>query len=145
MCSSCLKRGKVVRCEGLEMPNNQVTKSLGEGEGYKYLGMLEADGVKHIEMKENVTREYYRRVRKILKSKLNGGNVINAINTRAVAIIRYGAGIIKWTKEELRNIDQKNKKADEYASSALPSSGCGQVVHQKSRGRKGYDKPRRLC
>ena len=65
-----LKRGKVVRCEGIEMPNNQVSKSLGEGEGYKYLGMLEADGVKHMEMKENVTKEYYRRVRKILKSKL---------------------------------------------------------------------------
>ena len=46
-----LKRGKVVRCEGIEMPNNQVIKSLGEGEGYKYLGMLEADGVKHMEMK----------------------------------------------------------------------------------------------
>ena len=105
-----LKREKVVRCEGIEMPNNQVIKSLGEGEGYKYLGMLEADGVKHMEMKENVTKEYYRRVRKILKSKLNGDNVINAINTRAVAIIRYGAGIIKWTKEELRNIDRKTRK-----------------------------------
>ena len=64
--------------------------------------MLEADGAKHMEVKENVTREYYRRVKKILKSKLNGGNVINAINTRTVAIIRYGAGIIKWTKEEFR-------------------------------------------
>ena len=34
--------------------------------------MLEADGMKHMEMKENVTKEYYRRVRKILISKLNG-------------------------------------------------------------------------
>ena len=25
-----LKRGKVVRCEGIEMPNNQIIKSLGE-------------------------------------------------------------------------------------------------------------------
>ena len=90
----------MVRYEGTEMPNNQVIKNLGEGEGYKFLGMLEADGVKHMEMKENVTREYNRRVRKILQSKLNGGNVINAINTRAVAIIRYGADIIKWTREE---------------------------------------------
>ena len=63
-----------------------------------------------MEMKENVTEEYYRRLRKILKSKLNGGNVINAINTRAVAIKRYGAGIIKWTKEEFRNIDRKTRK-----------------------------------
>ena len=79
-------------------------------------------------------------MRKILKSKLNGGNVINAINTRAVAIIRYGAGIIKWKKRGIEKYLPKSKKADEYASSAPCSSGCGQVVHQKSRGRKGYDK-----
>ena len=35
-------------------------------------------------MKDGVKKEYFRRVRKILKSKLNGGNVIKAINSRAV-------------------------------------------------------------
>ena len=28
----------------------------------------------------------------VLKSKLNGGNAINAINIWAVAMVRYGAG-----------------------------------------------------
>ena len=32
----------------------------------------------------------------MLKSKLNGKNKIQAINTWAVAVMRYGAGIIKW-------------------------------------------------
>ena len=132
-----LKRGKVVRCEGIEMPNNQVIKSLGEGEGYKYLGMLEADGVKHMEMKENVTKEYYRRVRKILKSKLNGGNVINAINTRAVAIIRYGAGIIKWTKEELRNIDRKTRKLMNMHRALHPQADVDRLYIKRAEGGRG--------
>ena len=132
-----LKRGKVVRCEGVEMPNNQVIKSLGEGEGYKYLGMLEADGVKHMEMKENVTKEYYRRVRKILKSKLNGGNVINAINTRAVAIIRYGAGIIKWTKEELRNVDRKTRKLMNMHRALHPQADVDRLYIKRAEGGRG--------
>ena len=61
-------------------------------------------------MKEAISKEYLRRIRKILKSKLNGGNVVSAINARAVSIIRYGAGIIKWIKEELGKLDRKTRK-----------------------------------
>ena len=104
-----MKREKFHYCEGIKLPDGQSIKGLDEGDGHKYLGMLEVDEVKHTEMKEIVTKEYIRRVRKILRSKLNGGNTINAINVRAVAVIRYGAGIIKWTKEELRNTDRKRK------------------------------------
>ena len=77
----------------------KVIRSLNsdEEEGYKYLGVLEADDIKHVEMKEKIQKEYFRRVRKILKSKLNGGNTIKAINSRAVSVVRYGAGIIYWT------------------------------------------------
>ena len=41
----------------------------------------------------------------MLKSKLNGGNVINAINIWAVAMVRYGTGTINWNKGELDKID----------------------------------------
>ena len=95
-----MKRGKIVKCDGIVMPGNEIMKGLEE-EGYKYLGILEIDNVKHEEMKEKLKKEYIRRVRSILKSKLNGGNIIQAINARAVSIIRYGAGIISWRVDEL--------------------------------------------
>ena len=38
------------------------------------------------------------------------GNLVKSINSRAVAVIRYGAGIIKWTKEKLKTIDRKTRK-----------------------------------
>jgi hypothetical protein len=45
-----------------------------------------------------------------LKTKLNGGNTIKAINTWAVPVIRYTAGIIEWTQEEVENLDRKTRK-----------------------------------
>ena len=95
-----MKRRKMVRSEGIELPHGETIKSLEEVEGYKYLGILECDILKSSEMKEQLRNEYFRRIRKILKSKLNAGNTIKAINLRAVSIVRYGAGIIDWTKEE---------------------------------------------
>ena len=43
------------------------------------------------EMKENVKTEYYRRLRKTLETKLNGGYIITGINTSATSLIRYSA------------------------------------------------------
>ena len=61
-------------------------------------------------MKENFWREYLRRTKLIVKSRLNGGNKIIAINTWGVSLMRYDAGIVKWTKSELDDIDRKTRK-----------------------------------
>ena len=66
-----MKRGNVVKSEGKSMPDGKMMKNIEEGR-YKYLAILEADGVKHEEMKDQIKKEYIRRVRNILKSKLNG-------------------------------------------------------------------------
>ena len=42
----------------------------GNVDAYKYLGMLEGDEIKHTEVNRRIEKEYFRRVRKILKSKL---------------------------------------------------------------------------
>jgi hypothetical protein len=57
-----------------------------------------------------MSSEYFRRMKKILKSKLNAGNIIKAINSQAVSIIRYGSGLIEWIKEELKEMDRKTRK-----------------------------------
>ena len=57
-----------------------------EGHYRKYLGILECDTIQHEETKAKVQKEYFRRVRKVLGSKLNGGNIIRAINTWAISV-----------------------------------------------------------
>ena len=36
--------------------------------------------------------------------------MIMAVNTWAVSVLRYGAGVINWTKAELESIDRKTRK-----------------------------------
>ena len=61
---------------GIELPDSKFIKSLQAGESYKYLGILVADRFLGEEVKSKVSKEYFRRLRKVLKSKLNGGNSV---------------------------------------------------------------------
>ena len=45
-------------------------------------------------MKFNVSKEYIRRLPKVLKSKLNGGNFVRGVNTLAVSLLRYSAAFV---------------------------------------------------
>ena len=71
---------------------------------------MEYDRVKEQEMKDKFRNEYFRRAKLILKSELNGKNKIMALNTWAVSILKYGAGIIKWNKNEQQEMDRKTRK-----------------------------------
>ena len=92
-----MKRGKLGSADGIVLPNGETIKEV-EKDGYRYLGTLELDKLEEKEMKDKLKREYLRRTRLILKSKLNGRNIIRAINTWAIPVLRYGAGLLKWTK-----------------------------------------------
>ena len=76
-----MKSGKRLLTDGMELPNQDKIKTLGENETYKYLGILEADTIKQVEMKEKIQKEYLRRTRKLLETKLNSRNLIKGINT----------------------------------------------------------------
>ena len=45
--------GKRETTEGIEQPNQERIRTLGEKEHYKYLGILEVDTIKRAEIKEN--------------------------------------------------------------------------------------------
>ena len=53
-----MKKGKMVKSDGIQLLNDKVIKSLEEGESYKYLGVLEADEVMVHEMNDKVKKEY---------------------------------------------------------------------------------------
>ena len=88
-------------------------------------------------MKNMLTKEYFRRTKKILKSSLNSGNTFKAINSRAVSIIRYGAGIIEWTKEELRNMDRKTRKMLTMFRSMHPQADVDRLYRKRKKGGRG--------
>ena len=49
-------------------------------------------------------------MRQLTSSRPNGGNTIRARNSRAVSLVRYSVGILKWTKDELKAMDRKTRK-----------------------------------
>ena len=53
-------------------------------------------------MKTEFFRDYKRRIRLILISKLNGKNKRKAINSWTVVITRCGAGVLEWRLDEPR-------------------------------------------
>ena len=61
-------------------------------------------------MKLNVSKECIRKLRKVLKSKLNGGNLVRGVNTWVVSLLRYSAAFVSWRKSELQAIFRKTKK-----------------------------------
>ena len=51
-----MKSGKRQMTEEIELLNQERIRTLGEKENYEYLEILETDTIKHVEMKEKITR-----------------------------------------------------------------------------------------
>ena len=49
-----MKSGKRHRTDGMELPNQDNISTLAENETYKYLGILEADTIKQVQMKDKI-------------------------------------------------------------------------------------------
>ena len=62
-----MKSGKRHMTDGMKLQNQDKIRTLGEKETYKYLGILEADTIKQVEMNEKIKKEYLRRTRKLLE------------------------------------------------------------------------------
>ena len=95
--------------DGISLPTGEVIREV-ENNGYKYLGFLEGCDIEHKKMKELVTDEYLRRVKSVARSKLYSRNLFNAVNSWAVSVVRYSAGILNWKENELKAIDVKTRK-----------------------------------
>ena len=105
-----MKRGKVSISNGIKLSCDDVIKALNAEEGYKYLGVLESDTIMKTEMKSKISKEYFRRVRKVLETRLNSRNLMKGIKTWAASLIRYSAPFLDWTVDELKAMDRRTRK-----------------------------------
>ena len=88
-------------------------------------------------MKEVLKAEYLRRAKLVMRSKLHGRNKIKATNTWAVSLLRYRAGIIKWSKEELQAIDRKTRKIMTMNKELHPRSDVARIYVARKKGGRG--------
>ena len=131
-----LNKGKIGKACVIEMPDGEKLKEVEES-GYKYLGILQDEGTRTIDMKDKLETEYLRRVRKLAKSKLYAGNVISAINQWALGVMRYSGGVIDWNRGDLVRIDIKTRKI--LTSNALfhPRANVARLYLKRKDGGRG--------
>ena len=100
-----MKSGKRHMTDGIELPNHDKSRTFEENETYKYLGILEADTIKQVQMKDTTRKEYLRRTRKLLERKLSSRNLIKGINTWAVPLVRHSGTFLKCTRDKRKQMD----------------------------------------
>ena len=90
------------------------------------------------EIKEKVKCEFIRRVKKLLRSQLNRGNIIAGMNAWAVVVIRYAIGMLDWLKENLKSIDIKTKKLMTMNESLHPRGNVDTLYLARKEGERGF-------
>jgi hypothetical protein len=105
------RRGKMVKAEGLELKEGLV-KALNpeEDEYYTFLGIEEGDGQMDTLVKKRVSEKCYALASELCSMELFERNLVKAINSKAMATVRYTMNICHFTKSELREFDVKMRK-----------------------------------
>ena len=114
--------------------NNIKVRELNTEESYRYLGIDESIGFNDQLNKETVSKEYFRRVKKIWKSELSSRNKIIAHNCFAVALFRPTVGILNWTKEEIGRIDIESRKILTMTGTFHPKSDVDRLYTSRKDG-----------
>ena len=88
-------------------------------------------------MKSKIQKEYLRRTRKLLETKLNCRKLIKVVNTWAVLLVRYSGPFLKWTRDELRQMDQRTRKLMSMHKALHPRDDVHRLyVPRKEGGRR---------
>ena len=132
-----MKSGKRHMTDGIELSNHDKIRTLEENETYKYLSILEADTIKQVQMKDTIRKEYLRRTRKLLETKLSSRNLIKGINTWAVPLVRYSGHFLKWTREELKQMDQRIRKLMTMHKALHPRENVDRLYVSRKEGGRG--------
>ena len=132
-----MKSGKRQLTDGMELQDQDKIRTLGENKTYKYLGILEADTIKQVKMKDKIQKEYLRRTRKLFETKLSGRNLMKGINTWAVSLVRYSGSFLKWTRDELKQMDQRKRKLITVHNALHPRGDLDRLYVSRKEGGRG--------
>ena len=90
-----------------------------------------------VEMKNKIIKEYLRRTRKLLETKLSCRNLIKGINTWAVPLVRYSGPFLKWIRDELRQMDPRTRKLMTIHKALHPRDDVDRLHVPRKEGGRG--------
>ncbi|KAJ8039802.1 Retrovirus-related Pol polyprotein from type-2 retrotransposable element R2DM [Holothuria leucospilota] len=133
-----IKRGKVEATQGLLLDIGRI-QDVEVHKGYKYVGILQGMENLQEKVKANTIKTHRKRIRQVLKTKLTGQNKIQALNTYAMPVISFTAGIIEWTRTEMADLDRRTRKLLNIYRGLHPRADVHRLYlprHQGGRGLK---------
>ena len=133
-----MRRGRKVDSSRIDQPDDQHIGEVEE-EGYRFLGILLFDQTLNTKMKDTITADYIRRVKKLCRSKLNSGNLITGINAWAASVERYSVGVTDWTVEEVVNMDRKTRRILAINGCLRTGSNVARLYRSAEKGREWVD------
>lgn len=69
--------------------------------------------------------------------KLNVRDIMSAINSRPAAAVRFGPGILKWTKKEQKELNRKSRKLLTMNATRHPCADTDRLYMNKKKGKRG--------
>ena len=73
----------------------------------------------------------------MLKSKMNDKNKLKAMNTWAVAFLKYGFGFLEWDVEDIKRLDRKMRKSLTMRKGLHPKSDVDRLYLSRKDGERG--------
>ena len=73
----------------------------------------------------------------IIKIKLNSRNLIEGINTGAVPLVRYSGLFLTWTRDELKQMDQRTRKLMTMHKALHPRDDVDRLYVSRKEGWRG--------
>ena len=73
----------------------------------------------------------------LVKSELYAGNLVKGINTWAIGVVRYSAGVLDWTKDDLRQMDPKTRKMLTFCGAFQKRGSFGRLYLKRKEGGRG--------
>ena len=104
---------------------------------YNYPGVNEGNGIQQAAMKEKIQKEYYKRVRLVLKSELNASNRAEATYIMAVLVVTYSFNFLNWKLSEIKKLDTKSRKLLTMGKMHHPRSDVDRLYLPRARSRRG--------
>ena len=122
---------------GVKVGKTETIKGLEPGQVYKYLGVDESNGIQHSTMRERLRREYFRRVKMVLRTELYGRNKVLAINGLALPVLTYSFGVIHWRTTDLQQLDRRTRKLLTMHGVHNPSADVDRLYAPCNEGGRG--------
>jgi len=88
-------------------------------------------------MKEELKSKFVVRFKQVMRTGLNGRNVVKAINTFAVPVLTYSFGIVKWNRTEIEDLQRRVKEQMERNRMLHPKSAIERFIIPRRNGGRG--------